>query len=110
MSIQERYINPFTDFGFKKLRFFEAAEIAKFSVAEKEEYEDSVKVYRDLKNVIDTARSEAKTEGVLLGERQKMTEGIIELLKLGKLTIREIAQVFRTTVEVVLEIKQQHNL
>ena len=37
-------------------RLFETAEIAKFSPQEKEQYEDSLKVYRDLKNVIDTDR------------------------------------------------------
>jgi hypothetical protein len=36
-------------------RLFEAANIAKFSTTERTEYEDSLKVYRDLKNSIDTA-------------------------------------------------------
>lgn len=36
-------------------RLFEAAEIAKFSPEEKDQYEESLKSYRDLKNVIDTA-------------------------------------------------------
>ncbi|MEK7832292.1 MAG: Rpn family recombination-promoting nuclease/putative transposase [Acidobacteriota bacterium] len=40
-------------------RLFEAAEIAKFNRTELELYEDSVKVYRDLKNVIDTAAQDA---------------------------------------------------
>lgn len=48
MSFKEKYINPFTDFGFKK-RLFETAEIAKFSFEEKEQYEESLKSYRDLK-------------------------------------------------------------
>jgi hypothetical protein len=34
MALVEKYINPFTDFGFKK-RLFDAAEIAKFSTEEK---------------------------------------------------------------------------
>ena len=49
----EKYINPYTDFGFKKL--FEQAEIAKFSPKERQDYEESVKIYRDLKNSLDTA-------------------------------------------------------
>lgn len=39
---QERYINPYTDFGFKRL--FEHAEIAKFTPKERQAYEESVKV------------------------------------------------------------------
>ena len=50
---KERYINPYTDFGFKKL--FKQAEIAKFSPEERQDYEESVKIYRDLKNSLDTA-------------------------------------------------------
>ena len=38
---QERYINPYTDFGFKKL--FDQAEIAQYSPEERREYEASIK-------------------------------------------------------------------
>jgi predicted transposase/invertase (TIGR01784 family) len=43
-------------------KLFEVAEIAKFSPAEREEYEESLKSYRDLKNVIDTSKMEGKLE------------------------------------------------
>ncbi len=46
---------------FQKL--FEAAEIAKFSPDEKIKYEESLKYYRDLKNVVDTSFDEGKAEG-----------------------------------------------
>ena len=52
---RERYINPYTDFGFTKL--FEEAEIARFTPEEVMEYEESIKVYHDLKNSIDTSFS-----------------------------------------------------
>lgn len=42
---------------------FEYAEIAKYNAIEKREYEQSLKVYRDLKGVIDTAFDEGKMEG-----------------------------------------------
>jgi predicted transposase/invertase (TIGR01784 family) len=45
---------------FKKL--FEAAEIAKFTLEEREAYEESLKYYRDLKNVVDTSRAEGIKE------------------------------------------------
>ena len=49
------------------------AEIAKFTPDEVRTYEDSLKVYRDLKNSIDTAREEGEHKGKL--------EGIIEIAR-----------------------------
>ena len=46
---------------FKKA--FEVAEIAKYTREEFRNYQDSVKYYRDLKNVVDTAIKEGKAEG-----------------------------------------------
>jgi predicted transposase/invertase (TIGR01784 family) len=45
------------------LKLFETAEIAKFSQQEYQEYEDSLKYYRDIKNSLDTAKEEGKMEG-----------------------------------------------
>lgn len=59
-ALIEKYVNPLTDFGFKKL--FEAAEIAKFSQEERDAYEESLKYYRDIKNVVDTSREEGRDE------------------------------------------------
>lgn len=66
--VQEKYVNPLTDFGFKKL--FEAAEIARFTPEEKGAYEDSLKYYRDLKNVVDTSKEEGKKEGLIEGKKE----------------------------------------
>ena len=41
------------------LQLFEAAKVAKFSPSERQAYENSLKYYRDLKNVTDTARVRA---------------------------------------------------
>jgi predicted transposase/invertase (TIGR01784 family) len=89
---------------FQKL--FETAEIAKFSLEEKEEYQESLKVYRDLKNVVDTAYDEGKVEGKI----EEKTANIIKILGSGKLSVEEIAEYFDTTVEFVLKIKVEHNL
>ena len=43
-------------------KLFEEAEIAKFTPEEREAYEDSLKYYRDIKNVVDTSREEGKEE------------------------------------------------
>ncbi|PIE78569.1 MAG: hypothetical protein CSA15_07135, partial [Candidatus Delongbacteria bacterium] len=45
------------------LQLFETAEIAKFSREEYQDYEDSLKYYRDLKNSLDTAKEEGRIEG-----------------------------------------------
>ena len=50
---------------FSKL--FEAAEIAKFTPNERKAYEESLKHYRDIKNVVDTAREEGFNEGIKKG-------------------------------------------
>ena len=81
MTLIEKYINPFTDFGFKK---FEAAEIARFTPEEKEQYEESLKSYRDLKNVIDTSFGEGKEEGIKEGKEEGIKEGREEGIKEGK--------------------------
>lgn len=66
--VREKYVNPLTDFGFKKL--FEAAEIARFTPEEQEAYEESLKYYRDLKNVVDTSKEEGKEEGKIEGKME----------------------------------------
>lgn len=48
------------------LKLFETAEIAKFNQQEYQQYEDSLKYYRDIKNSLDSA----KEEGILTGKIQ----------------------------------------
>jgi predicted transposase/invertase (TIGR01784 family) len=67
-SLQERI--------FKKL--FETAEIAKFSLKEKVAYEESLKYYRDIKNVVDTSREEGILEGKIEGKIEGILEGEIK--------------------------------
>jgi predicted transposase/invertase (TIGR01784 family) len=45
-------------------KLFEAAEIAKFTPEERKAYQDSLKYYRDMKNVVDTAKEEGVAEGM----------------------------------------------
>ncbi|MEL6864602.1 MAG: Rpn family recombination-promoting nuclease/putative transposase [Bacteroidota bacterium] len=56
-------------------KLFEAAEIAKFTQLEKEAYEESLKYYRDLKNVVDTSKQEGLLEGFEQGFEQGMEQG-----------------------------------
>lgn len=48
-------------------KLFKESEIAKFNKVELHEYEDSVKVYRDLKNSLDTALRQGREEGLAEG-------------------------------------------
>ena len=58
---------------------FEKAEIANFGQTDLDKYENSLKVYRDLKGVIDTAFDDGKVEGII--------EGIIEGEKMKAMAI-----------------------
>ena len=55
-DIKEKYINPYTDFGFKKLFGTEMNKDLRRG------YEDSVKAYRDINNAINTAKKDARQE------------------------------------------------
>ncbi len=57
---------------FKKL--FEQAELAKFTPQERSYYHESLKVYRDNKNVLDTAIAEGIEKGIELGRKEMQRE------------------------------------
>lgn len=63
---RERYITLFIDFGV--IRLFEQAKIAKHNLKELRDYEKSVKVYRDLFNVVNTAEKKGIAKGFAEGE------------------------------------------
>ncbi|HNN30118.1 MAG TPA: hypothetical protein PKL36_13830, partial [Agitococcus sp.] len=69
-------------------QLFEAAKIAKFTPVERQVYEDSLKYYRDLKNVTDTARGEGfeegKEEGIEIGKEIGKEEGKAEGMAIGE--------------------------
>jgi len=70
-------------------RLFEQAEVAKFTQAEMYDYEESLKRFRDINNVIDTAKNEAfaggKAEGIEEGRVEGRAEGIEEgILKVAR--------------------------
>ncbi len=61
--------------GWMFERFFARAEIAQFDRNELRSYESSLKVYRDWKNVLDTAHDDGYKEGMEEGmEKGRMTE------------------------------------
>ena len=75
---------------------FHIAEIANFDERQQAEYEESLKIYRDLKGGIDTSFEEGKTEGMMLRnfeiarEMKKSGESIDTISRYTGLTIKEI--------------------
>ena len=66
-------------------RLFEQAEIARFSQNELFDYEESLKVYRDLFNVVDSAERKGIQKGIQKGYTKGKAEGLQEGLLKGKL-------------------------
>ena len=113
-----KYINPYTDFGFKKLfgtplnkdllisspaalqeriftRLFEQAEIARYTPEERQDYEDSLKVYRDMKNVLDTA----ELKGAIKEKRKNA-----KAMKALGLPLETIAKVTGMSIEDIAKL------
>lgn len=107
MDNNERYINPYTDFGFTKL--FEQAEIARYDPTEHRQYEESRKEYWDYTSTLQTAekkghaegKAEGLAEGMEKGER-KANEAIARKLKsMGVLSVEQIADTTGLSVEEI---------
>ena len=92
----------FRDRIFRKL--FAAAEIAKFTPEEASAYEDSLKVYRDLKNSIDTAREEGREEG----HEVAMAEAAMKMLNKG-LSLEVILDITGLTAEQIERLRRGSN-
>ena len=58
-------------------RLFDQAEIARYTMEERREYEESVKEYRDYINTLDTAHEKGKKEGIEIGR----AEGVIAVAR-----------------------------
>ena len=80
-DIKEKYINPYTDFGFKKL--FEQAEIAKYNEVERRQYEESLKEYWDYTSTLDTAFNKGELKGLEKGREEGLAQGREEGLAKG---------------------------
>ena len=98
---------------FKQL--FEIAEIAKFTPEEQRAYENSLKYYRDLHNVIETSKLEARQEGIVIGREEGREEGITigreeeKLLNLTRQRSLLLKQLSRKLGEIPNSIQQKIN-
>ncbi len=118
---RERYINPYTDFGFKKSKalqdrvfqkLFEQAEIARYSESERRQYEESKKIFWDNYSVLKTAeqkgilqgleqgRAEGRAEGLQQGEQNKALSIARKLKSMG-LSMTDIMQATGLTEETI---------
>ena len=64
-------------------RLFEQAEIARYTPEERQDYEDSLKVYRDMKNVLDTAELKGMKKGMEQGMKKGMEQGMEKGMEQG---------------------------
>ena len=92
---KERFINPYTDFGFKKL--FDQAEIAKYSDAERRQYEASQKEYWDYTSTLETA----ERKGVL----KEKTE-TVQRMKSKGFSVEDISEIAGLTIDEVKKLLQ----
>ena len=96
---------------FKKL--FQVADMANLSKEERQDYVTSLKYYRDMKNVTDTAFQDGEIKGEIKGRIEGKIEGKIEerlkniqkAIRRGKLSDAEIAEDFEVSLEEVHQIR-----
>jgi predicted transposase/invertase (TIGR01784 family) len=81
-------------------RLFEQAEIARYTPEERLDYEDSLKVYRDMKNVLDTAELKGMKKGLEQGLKQGHEEGILDEKRKNAKTMKVLGLPWETIAKV----------
>ena len=73
-------------------KLFEAAEIARFTPEERRGYEDSVKVYRDINNIVATAKKDVRIEEKRATAKRMKAKGypMEDIAEMTELSIAEI--------------------
>ena len=87
-------------------KVFRAAEIAQFTPKERQRYQDSLKHYRDIKNIADTSFDEGISVGVELGIEKGIEKVAIRMLKAG-FSIKEIVAVTGLNVEQIEQLNSE---
>ena len=82
------------------IRAFKIAEISNFTEEQKFAYEESMKYYRDLKNVIDKSYDDGKIEGEEIGIEKSKIE-IAKKLKDKGFTLKDISEATGLTIEEI---------
>ena len=79
----ESSIHEIEEMSGAKYSLFDQAEISRFSPKELQAYEDSLKVYRDLKNVLDTAELKGLRKGIAQGALDEKRKNAKTMKALG---------------------------
>lgn len=95
-KLQERIFNS----------LFKQANIARFKPEERLAYESSLKYYRDLTNVVDTARDEGREEGWEEGKKEGKKEMVLNMLQAG-LPDNQVMNIAQITADELASIKKQ---
>jgi predicted transposase/invertase (TIGR01784 family) len=77
---------------------FDAAEIANFSTTEQDTYQNSLKYYRDMNNVVDTAREEGREEGIELERARTLDRQRSLVLRILTRSLGEIPNTVQTQI------------
>ncbi len=94
-----KHVAKFTDF----VPFENYEDYKKLNSEEKEEYDYRLRIYRDWRNIIQTAYDDGKKE-------VRLSAQIIIALQRNRLTIKEIAEDFEVSVDFILKLKKENNL
>jgi predicted transposase/invertase (TIGR01784 family) len=87
-------------------RAFEKAELAKLDPKEMEEYERSLKVFRDLNGAFTTAHDDGKVEGIIEGKIEGKAEGKIEIASFMKAENESIEKIIKYTGLTMEELEK----
>lgn len=82
---------------------FDQTQIARYTPEERQDYEDSLKVYRDLKNVLDTAELKGKKKGLEEGRKEGRKEGREEGRKESRIEIAKSLKTMGLPLERISE-------
>lgn len=83
---------------------FHVAEIANFTQEQLTQYEKSLKVYRDLKGVVDTSYEEGKNEGKIEGRDERNIEIALKMMKRGE-SAEKISEYTDLSIEEINQLK-----
>ena len=81
-------------------RLFEQAEIARYTPEERQDYEDSLKAYRDMKNVLDTAELRGLEKGRKEGRKEGFEQGTFEERRKNAKAMKALGLPLETIVKV----------
>ena len=81
-------------------RLFEQAEIARYTPEERQDYEDSLKVYRDMKNVLDTAELKGLKKGLKKGLEKGIEQGASDERKKNAKAMKALGLPLETIAKV----------